>query len=185
MPQVCKVCTSAHGRSVDQKLRAAESYTSVAAWLTANGEPVSRAAVQRHAQNHLNMSLRAPGPAPAALDFLERVRDTAAARMASGEIAPTVGDGLKAVGILDQRTARHADEELAVRLALVIGGAAQFAAPRIIDHDDAMELEAAEDYAAVGMLGSGEAVGPSVPAYRAEQVAMTQRVRRRAWRTRP
>jgi hypothetical protein len=123
MPNVCKVCTAQHGRAADQKLRAGETATSVAAWLTAQGEPISRAAVSRHATSHLALAARPSGPRPVSGEFLTDVRDMVHQDMAAGVLRPSMRDGLTAQKLLDDRSEKFADRELMARIAQVLGQA--------------------------------------------------------------
>lgn len=158
MPTRCKICLSEHGRAVDQKLRAGESATSIAAWLSAQGEAVSRVAVGRHSTAHLALAPRAPGPAPMTGNFLQNVVGLTEQRMASGELQPSMRDGLTAQKLLDDRSEKFADRELTLRLAQVLGGATP---PELIEgnYREVPDWEKAID-AEIALLTAGATVDP-------------------------
>lgn len=120
----CKVCTSEkHGRAVDTKIKAGESFASIAAWLSAQGENVSAMAISRHAAAHLALAPRPSGPAPMSGSFLEKTVGLVEQRMDAGDLQPTMRDGLTAQKLLDDRGSKQVDHEIALRFAQILGGA--------------------------------------------------------------
>ncbi len=174
MPRPCQICTSAHLREVDRRLRANTPHTDVALWLASVDLPVHRSTVDRHAKHTALAPARPRGPRTVSEDFLEAVRDTAHDDLRMGELKPTLRDGITAQGLLDTRTARNTDRDLMYKIALALTGHVQqpaIAAPRD-DWDD--ERDALEgEYRA--LLPSGDDERDAFAEIDAERLRAAQR----------
>jgi hypothetical protein len=56
-------------------------------------------------------------------DLAELVRDYAFSAVDSGELVPTLSEGLRAQEIIDRRSEKSSDRDLAMTLAAILGGA--------------------------------------------------------------
>jgi hypothetical protein len=61
--------------------------------------------------------------APKTSDLAQLVRDTSVALVESGDLTPSLSEGLRAQEILDRRAEKGADRDLLLQLAQVLGGA--------------------------------------------------------------
>jgi hypothetical protein len=122
------------------KLRAGEPFTSVSAWLSERDAPITRNALRRHATGHLGIGSRPSGPRPMSDDLAEAIRDRVKQRLADGTVEPTIGDGLKAVSLLDRRAQRDADRDWMLKISMLLSGHA--VAPLVLTAEsEAIEAE--------------------------------------------
>ena len=119
MPRICTVCTNDKATEVDRKLKAGATLEDVRRWLAESGAPVSRAALSRHRLSHVGLSVPS-GPRPVSGDFLEAVKQRAHERLATGELEPSLRDGIDATKALDARQARGFDAALSYQIAAAL-----------------------------------------------------------------
>jgi hypothetical protein len=111
--------------------------TKISAWLESEGQYVSRITLGKHRREHLTtdfekakadavkiMEKRKKTLKPTAgVDLASLVRDYTFSSVESGELVPTLSEGLRAQEILDRRQEKGADRDLAMTLASILGGA--------------------------------------------------------------
>jgi hypothetical protein len=145
MSRPCTLCHSSERAQIDRQLRAGVGYELLLVYLKDLGVSTSKATLSRHAQ-HVLPSARQTGPKVASGDFLRDVVSTAAERMASGEIAPGIRDGISAEQEIGRRRDRATDTEIMLRFAQVLGGVAfPVIEGTYTEVDDEFAEEAAED----------------------------------------
>ena len=111
--------------------------TKISDWLKTEGQYVSRVTLGKHRREHLTtdferakaeavkvMEKRRKTLKPAAgTDLAALVRDYTFSAVESGELVPSLSEGLRAQEILDRRQEKGADRDLAFTLASILGGA--------------------------------------------------------------
>jgi len=150
----------------------------VAEWASlTGGEPISRKAVARHRAAHLSLfPARSPGPRPVATGLLEKIVANVEEGVDTGELRPTVRDGIASQVALNNRAERQTDRDAMLKFAQILGGANVFpvviegqsreAAARALgssawaDTEEA-EAERLEDDAELRLLSEGERAVPS------------------------
>lgn len=121
MARTCTCCHHAKREEIDRKLRAGVSFVDVERWLATLGTSLTSQSIAKHAKQHVGV-VPVHGRRVASGDFLESVRDAAAEGLASGDLAVTLKDGIRAQQLLDARVAKEKDRDWQLKLALVLSG---------------------------------------------------------------
>jgi hypothetical protein len=140
MGRPCAACSSAHHTEIDRKIKSGVTNADVSRWLKEIGSPITPLAIGRHVRDHLQVT-QPRGPRPTSDDFLESVRDAAAAGLADGSLAVTLKDGLQAQRQLDERAAKAKDQDLLVRISMVLTGNVPLPTYRLDPEVEAIEAE--------------------------------------------
>ena len=133
----CHVCRSPLADLISRRMREGMPDTKISDWLKAEGQYVSRVTLGKHRREHLTtdferakaeavkvMEKRRKTLKPAAgTDLAALVRDYTFSAVESGELVPSLSEGLRAQEILDRRQEKGADRDLAFTLASILGGA--------------------------------------------------------------
>jgi hypothetical protein len=121
-------------------MRSGVANIDVSRWLSEAGAPITPHALGRHARDHLAVT-PAKGRRPVSGDFLEAVRDAAHEGLASGELAVTLKDGIAAQAQLDARAAKAKDQDLLVRISMILTGNVPLPTYRLDPEVEAIEAE--------------------------------------------
>lgn len=133
----CHVCRSPLVDLISKRMREGMPDTKVSKWLEAEGHYISRVTLGKHRREHLTtefeqakseavkvMEKRRKTLKPTkGTDLAELVRDYAFSAVDSGELVPTLSEGLRAQEIIDRRSEKSSDRDLAMTLAAILGGA--------------------------------------------------------------
>ena len=133
----CHVCRSPLADLISRRMREGMPDTKISDWLKTEGQYVSRVTLGKHRREHLTtdferakaeavkvMEKRRKTLKPAAgTDLAALVRDYTFSAVESGELVPSLSEGLRAQEILDRRQEKGADRDLAFTLASILGGA--------------------------------------------------------------
>jgi hypothetical protein len=110
--------------------------TKVSKWLESEGQYVSRVTLGKHRREHLTSDFeKSKSDAIKAMENRKRtlkptkgvdlaslVRDYTFSAVEAGELLPTLAEGLRAQEILDKRSEKSSDRDLAMTLASILGG---------------------------------------------------------------
>ena len=110
--------------------------TKISSWLETEGQYVSRVTLGKHRRDHLTsefekskseaikiMEDRKKTLKPSSgKDLAGLVRDYTLSSLESGEIVPTLAEGLRAQEIIDKRAEKSSDRNLAITIASILGG---------------------------------------------------------------
>lgn len=134
----CHVCRSPLVDSINRKMREGVSDIQISKWLEDAGHYVSRITLGKHKREHLTddherlrinaikrmkkqqKTIKAGG------DLAVIVRDFVQGAVESGEMTPTLAEGLRAQEMIDRRQEKGADREIALQLAGILGGVATY-----------------------------------------------------------
>ena len=119
MARPCATCKSERKPEIEKRIREERSFLDIARWLKEVGEPISNAALGKHAREHMGVVPR-KGARPVSGDFLEAVRDNAHEALDAGELAVSLKDGIAAQKALDARLAKNADRDLILKIGLML-----------------------------------------------------------------
>lgn len=133
----CHVCRSPFADMIGKRMKEGLPDTKISAWLESEGQYFSRITLGKHRREHLTtdfekakadavkiMERRKKTLKPTAgVDLASLVRDYTFSAVESGELVPTLSEGLRAQEILDRRQEKGADRDLAFTLASILGGA--------------------------------------------------------------
>jgi hypothetical protein len=133
----CHVCRSPLVDLISKRMREGMPDTKVSKWLETEGHYISRVTLGKHRREHLTtefeqakseavkvMEKRRKTLKPTkGTDLAELVRDYAFSAVDSGELVPTLSEGLRAQEIIDRRSEKSSDRDLAMTLAAILGGA--------------------------------------------------------------
>jgi hypothetical protein len=126
---------------LDRKLRSGATIADIVLWLATTERPIQRNALSRHANAHLGV-VRTPGPLPPSGSFLEAVRDTAHADLQAGVLRPTLTHGIAAEAELNRQKSRSVDQDIMLKIAMMLGGHLPPGTVRVIDPEvEAIEAE--------------------------------------------
>jgi hypothetical protein len=116
----CKTCEHENRREIERQQKAGvpDSLLAVATRAMSGGY-VSRLALGRHRRDHLGVDAK-PGRRLMSGDFARDVEAAAAERLASGELRPTLRDGLNASTIIARRDDARMDRDLLAKIALAL-----------------------------------------------------------------
>jgi hypothetical protein len=141
MPGVCATCKHPQVREINHRLKSDRPLTDISRWLDGIGQPVTRQALARHMRDHLGAKPRV-GNRPVSGSFLEAVVTDAHEKLAAGELATTLRDGIAAQAELNKQQARSADRDLMAKIALALTGHSLLGAARIVDPEvEALEAD--------------------------------------------
>lgn len=130
----CAACRSPFAEQINQRMANGQPDTKVSAWLKENGAYISRITLGMHKRSHLTNEYQTAKAAvikkfkknqerlKASGDLAALVRDNVIALVESGELVPTLSEGLRAQEMIDRRVEKSADRELAVSIAGILGG---------------------------------------------------------------
>lgn len=153
------------------------SAVKVSEWLKELGpdQYISRISLGKHYRDHLmedhEKARKAAAEAlekqkktrkgPKATDIAALVRDTVIERVETGELVPTIAEGLRAQEILDRRAEKGEDRNLILQVAQLLSGAAPVALlgdGNVIEGEyTEVDPEVAEDEALFARLEAGDA----------------------------
>jgi len=164
----CHVCRDPRVETINGWMRAGVSDLEIARRLKQGGDGYSRITLGKHKREHLMTEFdRARKVAAADLkkqqktikgpsdqDFAVLVRDSAVARLVTGAIEPTISEGLRAQGLIDDRAAKGADRQVLLQMAQILGGALPVGF--IEGEYREVDPEADADIDELRRLGSGE-----------------------------
>ena len=140
MPGVCASCKHPQVREINHRIREKRPFEDISRWLTELGTPITRQALARHARAHVGVQPTL-GRRPVSGDFLRDVVETVHEKLADGELAVTLRDGISAQAELNKMAARTADRDLFAKIALALTGHSLIQA-RVIDPEiEALEAE--------------------------------------------
>ena len=132
----CHVCRSPLADLISRRMREGMPDTKVSKWLESEGQYVSRVTLGKHRREHLTsdfekakseaikvMEDRKKTLKPTkGVDLASLVRDYTFSAVEAGELLPTLAEGLRAQEILDKRSEKSSDRDLAMTLASILGG---------------------------------------------------------------
>lgn len=132
----CHVCRSPLADLISKRMREGLPDTKISQWLESEGHYISRVTLGKHKREHLTsdfekaksdaikvMEERKKTLKPSAgKDLAGLVRDYAMAAVESGDLVPTLSEGLRAQEIIDRRSEKSSDRDLAMTLASILGG---------------------------------------------------------------
>jgi hypothetical protein len=108
--------------------------TQIARWLKDQGGYISRITLGNHKRDHLTDEFQSMKAAAIKQfkkqqktikvngDLASLVRDQVMAMVGSGELMPTLAEGLRAQEMIDRRVEKSADRDLSITLAGILGG---------------------------------------------------------------
>lgn len=131
----CSTCHHPSRREIEKKLSDGISQGLISLWTKEHGPYVSRLAIGRHQRSHMGMT-PAQGRPAASGRFLEDVVTTTGSLMASGEIRPSVRDGIAAQAEINRRDERGNDPKLQLIIAKVLYGSGDDPVPALADPDE-------------------------------------------------
>jgi hypothetical protein len=130
----CAACRSPFADEINSRMKRGVPDTQIAKWLKDNGGYISRITLGNHKRDHLTdefqtlkaaamkqfkknqKTLKTDG------DLASVVRDHVLSMVSSGELLPTLAEGLRAQEMIDRRVEKSADRDLSVALAGILGG---------------------------------------------------------------
>lgn len=127
----CKSCRSPLASEINARLAKGASPETVAAWLGTLGPELALTgkSIRLHRSAHLmtpetrTMEKAAREVKRTSGDLAALVRDTAYARAESGDLDPTLAEGLRAQEMLDRRAEKGSDRDLMLSVAALLSGA--------------------------------------------------------------
>jgi hypothetical protein len=133
----CKTCEHENRREIERQQKAGVPDSLLAeATRAMGGGYVSRLALGRHRREHLGVDAR-PGRRPMSGDFARDVELAAAERLASGELRPSLRDGLNAAALIARRDDARLDRDILARIALALTANVRVLDPEV----EALEAE--------------------------------------------
>lgn len=132
----CHVCRSPLVDLISKRMREGMPDTKVSKWLESEGQYFSRVTLGKHRREHLTTEFeRAKSDAIKVMESRQKtlkptankdlagiVRDYAFSAVESGELVPSLSEGLRAQEIIDRRSEKSSDRDLAMTLASILGG---------------------------------------------------------------
>ncbi len=130
----CAACRSPFGEEINSRMKRGVPDTQIAKWLKDNGGYISRITLGNHKRDHLTDEFQTLKAAAIKQfkknqktikvdgDLASVVRDHVLSMVNSGELLPTLAEGLRAQEMIDRRVEKSADRELSVALAGILGG---------------------------------------------------------------
>lgn len=142
MARPCSSCKHPKRDEIDRKLKGGTSFIDVERWLAATGQPtITSQSIASHAKEHLGVA-SVIGRRTMSADLAEAIRDVTHEMLASGELTPTLKDGLAASSLIDKRAARTQDRDLVLKISMALTGQLPSSVVRVIDPDvEAIEAE--------------------------------------------
>lgn len=122
MPTPCATCDHPQVREINHRLREGLPLTDISRWLDEKGPPITRQALSRHAKGHLGVLVPHGGRRGATGRLLEYTVEMVEEALDNGSIVPTLKDGMKAIEIMDARAAKSKDQDLLVRISMILTG---------------------------------------------------------------
>ena len=132
----CHVCRSPLVELINKRMKDGMPDLKIAAWLKDEGYYLSRNTLGKHKREHLTTpheaarieAVKKMEKAQSTIkanhrDLATLVRDYVFSEVESGNMAPTLSEGLRAQEMLDKRNDKSADRDLVVSLAQILGGA--------------------------------------------------------------
>jgi hypothetical protein len=134
----CHVCRSPLIEAVNKKMRDGVADIQISKWLEESEHYISRITLGKHRREHLtedheqkriNAAKRLRGQKKTIKsgdDLAVLVRDYVQDAVASGDLMPTLAEGLRAQEMIDRRQEKGADRDIALMLAGILGGGASY-----------------------------------------------------------
>lgn len=132
----CHVCRSPLVELINKRMKDGMPDLKIAAWLKDEGYYISRNTLGKHKREHLTTphesariaAVKKMEKAQSTIkaqhrDLATLVRDYVFSEVESGNMNPTLSEGLRAQEMLDKRNDKSADRDLVVSLAQILGGA--------------------------------------------------------------
>ena len=132
----CHVCRSPLVELINKRLKDGMPDMKIADWLKTEGYYISRNTLGKHKRDHLTTphesarieAVKKMEQAQKTIkaghrDLATLVRDYVFSSVESGEMTPTLSEGLRAQEMVDKRNDKTADRDLMVSLAQILGGA--------------------------------------------------------------
>lgn len=141
MPFPCATCTHPKVREINSRLRDGTRLTDISRWLDEVGQPITRQALARHGRDHMGLMAPHGGQRPVAGRLLETIVEKVEDGLANGSLTVTTKDGIAAQKALDERAAKSKDQDLMVRIAMVLTGNIQLPTYRLDPAVEAIEAE--------------------------------------------
>lgn len=136
----CHVCRHPQVDLINRRMKEGVPVLGLIRWMKDEGmAPFHRNTLQKHRARHLTdeferkrvhavqtLQTQAQILKPSATsDIAQLVRDVAVARVASGEVKPSISEGLRAQALLDARTGKALDVTVRLMIARALGGAVE------------------------------------------------------------
>ena len=134
----CHVCRSPLIEAVNKKMRDGVADIQISKWLEESEHYISRITLGKHRREHLtedheqkriNAAKRLRGQKKTIKstdDLAVLVRDYVQDAVSSGDLMPTLAEGLRAQEMIDRRQEKGADRDVALMLAGILGGGASY-----------------------------------------------------------
>lgn len=132
----CHVCRSPLVELINKRMKDGMPDQKISAWLKDEGYYLSRNTLGKHKRDHLTSphesarinAVKTMEKAQKTIkanhrDLATLVRDFVFSEVESGNMNPTLSEGLRAQEMLDKRNDKTADRDLVVSLAQILGGA--------------------------------------------------------------
>lgn len=132
----CHVCRSPLVELINKRMKDGMPDLKIAGWLKEEGYYISRNTLGKHKREHLTTphetariaAVKKMERAQSTIkaqhrDLATLVRDYVFSEVESGNMNPTLSEGLRAQEMLDKRNDKSADRDLVVSLAQILGGA--------------------------------------------------------------
>lgn len=132
----CHVCRSPLVELINKRMKDGMPDLKIATWLKDEGYYISRNTLGKHKREHLTTphesariaAVKKMEKAQSTIkaqhrDLATLVRDYVFSEVESGNMNPTLSEGLRAQEMLDKRNDKSADRDLVVSLAQILGGA--------------------------------------------------------------
>ncbi len=130
----CAACRSPFTEQINERMKRGVPDTQIARWLKDQGGYISRITLGNHKRDHLTDEFQSMKAAAIKQfkkqqktikvngDLASLVRDQVMAMVGSGELMPTLAEGLRAQEMIDRRVEKSADRDLSITLAGILGG---------------------------------------------------------------
>jgi len=132
----CHVCRSPLVELINKRMKDGMPDMKIAEWLKTEGYYISRNTLGKHKREHLTspheaariVAVKKMEQAQRTIkaqhrDLANLVRDFVFSEVESGNMTPTLSEGLRAQEMIDKRNDKTADRDLMVSLAQILGGA--------------------------------------------------------------
>jgi hypothetical protein len=130
----CAACRSPFTDQINERMKRGVPDTQIARWLKDQGGYISRITLGNHKRDHLTDEFQSMKAAAIKQfkkqqktikvngDLASLVRDQVMSMVGSGELMPTLAEGLRAQEMIDRRVEKSADRDLSITLAGILGG---------------------------------------------------------------
>jgi hypothetical protein len=130
----CHVCRSPLVDLINKRIAQGMSDVAVSNWLNDEGSYISRITIGKHKREHMTSDHESARMEAAKVlkkqkgtikfngDLASLVRDQVITLVDSGQLTPSLAEGLRAQEIIDRRQEKNSDRELTLALAGILGG---------------------------------------------------------------